>query len=287
MQKQKLVFTDSGLGGLTIMADFIALAKKQSLAVDAVFFNAQYSRGLGYKKMKPNQQIAVFNRVLESIQKKHKPDIIAIACNTLSVVFQQTAFSKKNKTTQVLDIIKVGKSLIKNSKTPTILEVAMPTTITSKIYQNNLKNSIRVASDVLLPDAIENGYTAKIKQMLQRVFEKAKKQIKEQSLENSTTSLFLGCTHFPIIKENFLSTAKLYGINVQKILDPNTAFSQLVLTELLKNDKTSKAQTSTIQVVSKMPFQENEINNISKLIEKLSFETAESLRNYTLDQNLF
>ena len=283
----KVVFTDSGLGGLTVMADFVSLAKKHNISVDTTFFNAQYSRELGYKKMDSKTQVEVFNRVLESIQKKYQPDIIAIACNTLSVVYYQTDFYKNNTTTQVLDIIEVGKSLIQNAKTDTIIEVAMPTTIDSEIYKNKAKNRIAVASNVLLPDAIENGYDTTISKMLREIFVKVKNEITEKGLTNSQNSLFLGCTHFPIIKNRFLSVAKQNKIPIQDILDPNTSFSQLVFAELIKNKTTKEAQTTSVQVISRMPFQETEVKNISKLIEPQSKETAEGLRNYTLDAGLF
>jgi len=283
----KVVFTDSGLGGLTVMADFVSLAKKHMLSVDTTFFNAQYSRELGYKKMDSNTQIEVFNRVLESIQKKYQPDIIAIACNTSSVVYYQTNFYKNNTTTQVLDIIAVGKSLIQNAKTDTIIEVAMPTTIESKIYLHKSKNRIAVASNVLLPDAIENGYATTISKMLKEIFVKVKNEITEKGLTNIQNSLFLGCTHFPIIKDRFLSVAKQNNISIQDLIDPNTSFSQLVLAELIKNKMTKEAQTTSVQVISKMPFQETEVNNISKLIKPHSKETAEGLRTYILDETLF
>lgn len=287
MNKPKVVFTDSGLGGLTVMADFVSLVKKHNISVDTIFFNAQYSRELGYKKMNSKTQIEIFNRVLESIQKKYQPDIIAIACNTLSVVYYQTDFYKNNTTTLVLDIITVGKSLIQNSKTNTIIEVAMPTTISSKIYKNESKNSIAISSDIMLPDAIENGYDDRITSMLGVVFNKVKVEFIENIFRNSSTSLFLGCTHFPIIKEQFLKVARKKGIKIDDILDPNQAFSRLVFKTLVKLNKTFINKESSVQVISRMPFQKEEVDTIAKLVEKQSSETAKGLRNSILDKNLF
>ncbi|HIP49019.1 MAG TPA: hypothetical protein EYG92_08665 [Lutibacter sp.] len=282
----KVIFTDSGLGGLTIMADFVSLAKEHNLSVDTTFFNAQYSRELGYKKMESAEQVRVFDRVLESIQKKYQPDVIAIACNTLSVVYKKTAFSKNSKI-QVLDIIKVGQSLINHSDSNTIIEVAMPTTISSKIYKNDSKNRIAISSDVMLPDAIENGNDDKITTMLSNIFAKANAKYQKKGYSNSKTALFLGCTHFPLIKDQFLAFAKQKGISIQEILDPNQAFSQLVLSELNKTKKTTDLQINPVQVISRMPFQDAEIKNIAKLIETQSKETADGLCTYTLDESLF
>ena len=161
MKKIKIIFTDSGLGGLTIMADFAKLIENTGLNIDLIYFNAQYSRNLGYKKMETQEQVDIFDRALESMQKLFKPDIIAIACNTLSVVYLKSE-SYKRSITLVLDIIETGKSLISTSNKNTIIEVAMPTTIDSRIYSDKSKEIIGVASDTSLPDAIENGNSEKM-----------------------------------------------------------------------------------------------------------------------------
>ena len=280
---KSIVFTDSGLGGLTLMADFIQLAKQQNIAVDTYFFNAQYSRVLGYKKMETDEQIRVFDSVLEAIEQRYHPEIIAIACNTLSVVYKKTNFYKNSKT-KVLDIIEVGKSLIKKSKTKTIVELAMPTTIRSKIYQNKDKNRIAIATDEMLPDAIENANQEKINSILENVFKEVKNKMNSIEIE---TSLFLGCTHFPIIKEQFLKTARSEGVKIDEVLNPNITFAKLVFEKFNKHKKISNQGTITIQVVSRMPFQKEEINNIANLIANQSIETAEALHNYTLNKNLF
>lgn len=289
MNNLKVVFTDSGLGGLTIMADFVAQANLQNISVDVIFFNAQYSRDLGYKKMDDKTQDNVFNKVLFSIDKHYKPDIIAIACNTLSVVYLKTEFKDKTNS-KVLDIISTGKSLIKETVSDTIIEIAMPTTIDAKIYSDKNKVRIPVATDITLPDAIENGYHTKINIILEQVFKDAKKQKEYQNFNPSKVDLFLGCTHFPIIKDQFLKMAKSIGIQIENLLNPNTKFSQLVLNEVIgKLDIKSQDErpTNTIQVISRMKFQVNEVKNIAALIEKQSPKTAQALRDFTYNPNLF
>jgi glutamate racemase len=286
MKKLKVVFTDSGLGGLPIMANFVKLAKQHRLAVETTFFNAQYSRDLGYKKMSVKQQIKTFDNVLDAIEKLYKPDIIAIACNTLSVVYYQTQFHKKQKT-KVLDIIAIGQTLIKESKAKTIIEVAMPTTIKSKIYKTKEKNRIAIASDVMLPDAIENGYQQKIEAYLNQIFSNAKKSIEDFVKQDQELALFLGCTHFPIIKELFRLIAEQNNLNIKKILDPNKAFANKVYLESLNEKVNLQGDKLFVQVVSRMPFQEAEITNIAKLVKDDSMETAEALRNYRLDEGVF
>ena len=80
---------DSGLGGLSICAELEkglqthVLCKKVSL----LYFNVWPEQGLGYNSLESaSARISVFNRALESVSSFH-PDLIMIACNTLSVSF--------------------------------------------------------------------------------------------------------------------------------------------------------------------------------------------------------
>lgn len=287
----KIVFTDSGLGGLTIMADFAKLAEYHNINVDLIYFNAQYSDDFGYKKMDGKTQVEVFTNALTSMQNLYKPDIIAIACNTLSVVYQRSEFSKQNKT-KLIDIIKTGQSLINDNSNGSIIQVAMPTTIESGIYLNPNKKIVGVASDDSLPGTIESGNNQKIDRILETVFTQAKSEIDKRKLSNTDVSLFLGCTHFPIIADRFIEKAKDFGIQINTLLNPNAKFSQLLLNEVSKKTEqitkdTEKKPKKSIKVVSRLKFKDLEIKNISAIAEKQSPETAQALINYELKPDLF
>lgn len=266
------------------MAAFIQKIRKEKIGVDAVFFNAQYARNSGYKKMAQNEQIRVFDRVLQKIETLYKPDIIAIACNTLSVVYQHTNFKKYAKT-PVLDIIDTGKKLIAASSLSQIIEIAMPTTVQSGIYKNPSKKHTGIASDTQLPDAIENNYTEAIDTYLERIF----KQVPDTIIRNKQpVALFLGCTHFPLIADLFLAKARLSGIDVHELLNPNTAFSLAVFHKLTAQyGQNLRRHPINVQVVSRMRFQETEIINMAALIESYDPESAQALRHYHYKASLF
>jgi len=290
MKRVKIVFTDSGLGGLSIMADFAKLIAKYDYAVDLIFFNAQYRRDLGYKKMETTQQVAVFDSVLTAIDSLFKPDIIAIACNTLSVVYLQTTFYKQSSI-KVLDIIETGKRLLKETTSQTIIELAMPTTVASKVYATKYKNRIAIASDTSLPDAIENAHQDDIDRILNQLFSETEEKVVEKGFAQTPTALFLGCTHFPIIEDKFAESARENGVKLAEILNPNKEFSKLLLKELQKQQPLSKSQSSesknNFSVVSRVKFKDSEIKNIANMLTKTSLETAQALRNYSLHKDLF
>ncbi|MCF6240274.1 MAG: hypothetical protein L3J74_02885, partial [Bacteroidales bacterium] len=167
MNKQRIIFTDSGLGGLSIMADFVRLIHNYNL--DILFFNAQYKRGQGYRTMNKNMQVEIFDRALKSMQENFAADYIAIACNTLSVVYQDSKYKEKSSA-EIFDIVATGQKLIEESAYDTIVEIAMPTTIKSGIYNNKHKNIISIASNPELPDAIESNKREIIKKILKKAF---------------------------------------------------------------------------------------------------------------------
>lgn len=288
MDKPKVVFTDSGLGGLSVMADFLKLAKKHKIAVDCVYFNAQYSRDLGYKKMDDKQQAVVFNNALEAIRKRYRPDIIAIACNTLSVVYKKTKFYKRNEIV-VFDIIETGKTLLHQFKNETIVELAMPTTINAKVYQVDAIKRIAVSTDVMLPDAIENKEQEKIDAFLMQIFTKVKEEIVLKSYKVQDVVLFLGCTHFPFIQDQFLKMAFSKDVKISKVLNPNKAFSQLLFQKVIniKCSNTDKKLSNGIKIVSRTLLKKKEVTNVARLVEDISSETAQALRNYIHNPDLF
>jgi glutamate racemase len=283
----KVVFTDSGLGGISILANFVKRINQYKVPCDVIFFNAQYSRDLGYKKMDTKTQNHIFNRVLETINEKYQPDIIAIACNTLSVVYYRTDFYKNDKNS-VVDIIDTGKLLIESSKSDTIINIAMPTTIESKIYTDDRKNFIAVASNVLFPDAIENANQNWIDNFLDKIFNKVKEEIASRNLEKSTKDLFLACTHFPLIKDQFLSKASEYDIDIMCLLDPNLGFSQLIFDIIKEKEiRNYDGEQIKIDVVSRTKLKSDEIRNLSSIISNESKEVAQALQNYSLNLDLF
>lgn len=285
MNKQKIIFTDSGLGGLSIMADFIRLS--HNFDIDILFFNAQYKRGQGYRTMDKNVQIEIFDTALESMQENFDADYIAIACNTLSVVFQNSKYKEKSKA-EIFDIVATGQKLINDSAYDTVVVIAMPTTINSRIYQTKYKNVISIASNPELPDAIESNNKELIKNILKEVFLKLKNELIKQNLLNNKLSLFLGCTHFPLIKEDFFTIAEKFEINFNELLNPNTEFANLIFDNIRKRiDLTVKSPNNSIKVISRVKLKDSELAGISNIINKHSHDTARALLNYEYIPDLF
>ena len=113
-QSFTIVVTDSGLGGLATTAELVRRMRNlgPAPAIEIVFFNALADYALGYNAMATTaQKVAVFHNALESMAARYRPDRILIACNTLSVIHEQTPFSQR-RTVPVVGIVDTGVGLM-------------------------------------------------------------------------------------------------------------------------------------------------------------------------------
>ena len=105
-----VVITDSGLGGISVCAEIDRGLRRNGTGARITYFNALPRNGFGYNDLPDiSSRAAAFNPALECMA-SFDPDMILIACNTLSVVYPHTGFSRKTRIA-VSGIIEVGVDL--------------------------------------------------------------------------------------------------------------------------------------------------------------------------------
>ena len=115
-EKVNIIVTDSGLGGLSVAADVVERLQTSGVfqTANVTFFNAQPHLKSGYNKMKTTEQkVKIFNNALVAMEHQFAPDIILIACNTLSVIYEYTDYSKTAEI-PIIGIVETGVDLIKS-----------------------------------------------------------------------------------------------------------------------------------------------------------------------------
>ena len=93
-----IVVTDSGLGGLSVAADLAARLPASGIVQSAriVFVNAEPDAAFGYNDLKNDaDKVRIFDGALSAMEARYKPDLILIACNTLSVVWPGTSTRRR------------------------------------------------------------------------------------------------------------------------------------------------------------------------------------------------
>lgn len=290
----RIVITDAGLGGLSVVAE---LEKQLSInpiykGVELIFFNAVYSKTYGYNDMKSDEERAnVFNNVLHSIEVNFKPDIILIACNTLSIIYPKTSFSKQIKS-KVEGIIETGITLflenLYNEVESSIILFGTPTTINSGIHKNILINrgiteqKIFNQSCSMLESKIQDDPDSEetIKLIEKYVDEAADR------IPRIEEKIFAGlcCTHYGYSLQHFTEILeKKFGSNV-KVLNPNNK-----MVELLVENKTAKYDKISIKVtvVSKVKILQHEMDALSKLLINEAPKTVRAIVEYDMKPDLF
>ncbi len=290
-----ILVTDSGLGGLSVVAD---LSERLSLSgifneVRIIFFNALFHKDSGYNNLSSiDEKVRIFNIVLEAMAEKYRPDLLLIACNTLSVIYDQTPFSKKENF-PVIGIVDAGVDLIVEEleKTPhaAVIIFATETTINSNSYKNQLtsrgylKNQIIGQACPLLSESIERDYKS---ELTYAIIEEYKTQALEKLHTPATPVIAsLNCSHYGYSVEIFRQVFAEAGYADIKIFDPNPRMTEFIFkSEYMNRFPKTRLQ---VKVVSRTKISDEKIKSLSVLLNMTSHKTAEAFTDYLYNPNLF
>lgn len=295
----KIVVTDSGFGGLGIAAELYESLKNKTFpdGNEIIFVNGLPDEEYGYNSIEDQQLKArVFNNLLEAIENKLKPDYIVIACNTLSVLLEQTDIylSIKSKT---IDIIKYGtdtviqkygtvsKALLAVLGTRTTIDSAVHRQYFEK-YRNIFRNVLNISCTELVT-AIENdSESAAVKNIIQKCTGEMNAAMR--SGKYSEFFLILACTHFPYVEHIFRHYLNKYDLSY-KIINPNKFMIRHLESAIAKHFRavTDKSGRTCISVISKTFITDQNIKSISTLIKNISTETDQALKEYRHDSDFF
>lgn len=290
-----IAVTDSGLGGLSIMADAVERmnSAKMFRKVDFIFFNALFSNSIGYNGLRTREEkIRVFDNAISSIEKIYDPDLILIGCNTLSVLYKSTEFSKRTKT-PVIGILDAGVDQVaQNLKThpdSRVLMFATQTTVNEGAHKKHLTDKGFLEERIILqacPDLgayIERGAESDETEML--IFAYADEALKKTGNHYSSLYVSLNCTHYgysmPLWKKAFES----HGIKPLAFLNPNSK----MIDSLFPKNRIGRAKSTEVSAaaVSMVKIDEQKIHSIAKWLSDKSPLTAKALKNYELRESLF
>ena len=293
-KKVTILITDSGLGGISICAE---LAEELRCLhcfekVSLIYFNAWPEQDRGYNRLGSTaERIQVFDNALEGMM-QFKPDFIMIACNTLSVLYARTSFSR-HVDIPVVDIVGFGVDMIfsalKVSTQNRVVILGTVTTIDSHAHRDLLLQRgiqpgqvISQPCDQLATEIEKGPGSPAVSQMISGFMRQA-----AGNIDPDTGSLYaaLCCTHFGYCQEMIRDTLTVMAEKPVTILNPNIQMAGFLLTACTQGRFSDTDMA--IQVVSRIIWDEGKINSISSLIQPISAETAHALKNYTQDPDLF
>ena len=177
--KVKIGIIDSGLGGITFSSNL--KEKVNDLDVTLYIDNDGFPYG--------NKDILWLKERLEMLVSKAKPNILIVACNTLSsVIFHYDL--KFNK--MVVDVITPTIYFLKRKKYKNICILATKNTIKMDLYGKLLGSEVMYLDATKLINDIQNdfNYTASLFEII-------------EDIDSCADMLLLGCTHLIKIKDEF------------------------------------------------------------------------------------
>lgn len=290
-----IVVTDSGLGGLSVVADLAERLPSSGVARSAriVFVNALLDDAIGYNDLKRDgDKLRVFDAALSAMERRYDPDLLLIACNTLSVLYDRTAHAREASTPTV-GIVGLGADLIARTldERPggTAVLFATRTTIESGAHRRLLVAK-GYPADRIVPQAchrlagsIERG--ADSDETRAYVGQFVAEAIGRLPEKPGPLVVSLNCTHYGYAGGLWQETFARLGYPGVKVIDPNPLMADLVLRE--GGERRYPETKVTVEVVSKVPIGADVQASLGSLLRRSSPLTADALAGYRHDPALF
>jgi glutamate racemase len=290
-----IAVTDSGLGGLSVMAEAVNRIKAAGIfkKADFVFFNALFSSEGGYNSLKSRvEKVRIFNSALESLAQTCRPDLILIACNTLSVVYADTPFARRTRI-PVIGIVGAGLELmaqgLQADPTSFVIIFGTPTTISEGTYQRELERDGFSAGQIIaqscpeLESFIERNHAGDDTEML--ISACVSEAVQKLPSPRPPVLASLNCTHYgyslPLWEKAFAEA----GVKPVAILNPNSEMLNFLVQA--KYAKRFPQKQVTARVISMVEIGPEKIASLGKWLQRVSPETAEALRTYQHIPELF
>lgn len=258
MKEQPIGIFDSGVGGLTV-----AHAIKQILPGESLIYFGDTAH-LPYGD-KSAESIRYYSGRITEFLLDHNSKAVLIACNSASASAFDALKEEFNNKTLLIDVIDPVVDYLGTRKFRKIGVIGTKRTISSGTYEKKLRASspltevVSLATPLLVP-MIEEGF----------IFDDISNAIIRSYLSNDTLNgveaLILGCTHYPIIRNQI---SKFFNFNVEVV--DSARIVSLVLRDVLERNNllndTGKVNdqffisdyTSYFEKIARMFF-EGEIN---------------------------
>jgi len=288
-----IVITDSGLGGLSVMDDIAGKMKNSGCfrQVNLIFVNALFNENTGYNTLQTKKEKTdVLNNVLTAIDENYHPDAILIACNTLSVIYDETDFFRRSET-PVIGIVGAGVELISEKlnadTTGRVIIFGTETTIEENSHRESLmklnfsgERIFTMACPQLQSYIEQNPESEETEMLISFYVNEALDKIEENA---NKVYISLNCSHFGYSEKLWTKAIENTPYHSGGILNPN-----YIMGNFLTDEKYHKRYSDTkisFLVVSKIKLLN--VDPISGIFLETSPELADAIRNYTLIPELF
>ncbi len=292
-----LLITDSGVGGLSVCAFAEEFLRTHDIGepVRLTYVNASPENDFGYNSMASrSEKLENFDRFLHIVAEKYSPDLIYVACNTLSVLMADTVFAK-NTVLPIRGIVESGVSRLvrdlSHDPDSVVAVFGTPTTIDEQTYSERLMQSGVDASRIVaqacpsLADTISedlSGVEARAK--IEKYVGEAVGKTSHPPTRHLT---YLACTHYGYRKDFFAAAFAEHGIRTQ-IVNPN----EIVVEDLFVSSSrfeiiSGRESPVEVEFVARYRIPETALETIGFFLGAIAPKTIRAFTNSTYLPDLF
>jgi len=281
-----IVITDSGVGGLSVVAYAERFVRTRGVTepVRLTFANAAPENDYGYNSM-PSRAVKIetFDRFLRNVTRRFAPDRIYVACNTLSVLLPDTPFAAE-ATIPLQGIVETGVALLLKELDTNPAAVAIifgtQTTIDAGTYPRLLAergiDAARIVSQACpgLADTIsEDRDGTKARAEIGGWVDAAMAKMPRR---DAPIVACLACTHYGYRKDDFAA-----ALGDATVLNPNeSAVGDLF-------DRTGDHHEVDVQFVTRYALPSATVETLTRLLRDISPRTVEAMRQFEHLPDLF
>ncbi len=290
----RVAITDSGVGGLSVCAALEAELVRRGLGdgLEVLYLNAALEDDYAYNAMPTRfEQLHTFDAFLCGATETYNPDLLFIACNTLSVMFEDPFFAGHDRF-PIRGIVDTGVNEIlaalASDPTAGVAIFATPITIGGNTYRDRLLAAGVAPERIVqqacpgLPDAISNDVSgAEAAALLDRFVPEALARFASRP---EKVFAFLGCTHFGYQAPLFRSRLVAEGEQAV-VIDPNIAAADTLIDPIIEAG-VGRGQAS-FEVVSRYTIPERPLVSLARYLGDRAPATLAALRDHTLRPDLF
>ena len=290
-----IMLTDSGLGGLSVMADVANVLHKLNAydSVRLLFVNALFSSEGGYNSLNNSEEKRrILDSALSRMETLYRPDLLLIACNTLSIIYPKTSFSSSTQI-PVQGIIDTGVAMmaekLKLNPESRILLFGTQTTIQENTHKKML------VSMGFLPDRIITQACPDLVLYIEKDFDGDETEMLiqgyvDEALQKTgelVSPLFVcfGCTHYGYALDLWQKAFQELGKDVSGFINPNGGMARLFDRPALR-DRFDRTKIEA-RIISMVPIPEETVSSLAEWLFLRSPEISRALRRYENIPDLF
>lgn len=287
-----ILITDSGVGGLSVVAyaERFLRTHGHDEAVRLTFANAAPENDYGYNSMPSREEkLATFDRFLRNVTERYAPDLIYVACNTLSVLLPDTPFFTQAPV-PAKGIVETGVRLmladLDADPRSTAMIFATQTTIDAGTYARSLgMHGIEASSivsqacpglaDIISEDREGSHARAEIRRWVDAAIEKMPDR-------NAPVVACLACTHYGYRKDDFASALADAGLHAT-VVNPNES----AVGDLFAARDSDDHRDVPVRFVTRYAIPDTTLKTLSWFLEPISPKTVAALRAFVHVPDLF